>query len=184
MTTEPERLLQVGRYSHAELAQVLIDAYYARIHHIAYSILRDIDAADDAVQDTLIKALHKIDQYRVGSSLEGWLITMVVNRSRDILRRRQRRQRWIAAWEGVQALRQPVKTPEKNVMRRETDEQLWEAVSQLNEKHRLPIILRYVHDMPIAQIAEILQIPEGTVHSRLYYACKKLNQILNKEMAP
>ena len=173
---EPERLLQLGEYSHDQLAQALIDAYFAPIHHIAYSILRDVAAADDAVQETFIRALRSIDRYRPGSNLKGWLGTIVVNCCRDRLRQRQRRRRWRAVLGQDMSPNPAPKPPEKQVMDRETGTILWSAVDELGEKHRIPIILRYVHDLPIRDIAEMMEISEGTVHSRLYYACKKLNK--------
>ena len=52
--------------------------------------------------------------------------------------------------------------------------ELWQAVENLGEKHRVPVILHYVHDLTATEIADMLEIREGTVYSRLYYACRKL----------
>ena len=51
---------------------------------------------------------------------------------------------------------------------------LWAAVNDLDEKHRLPVILRYANGYAVREIAAVLQVPEGTIHSRLHHACRKL----------
>lgn len=69
-------------------------------------------------------------------------------------------------------------------MDNETSERLWAAVDGLSDKHSIPIILRYVHNLPVRDIAAIMELPEGTVHSRLHYACKKLRKILGSTDGP
>ena len=56
--------------------------------------------------------------------------------------------------------------------------ELWKSVQALDEKHRLPVILKFVHGMSAVEIAESLQISEGTVYSRLHYAIHKLRERL------
>jgi RNA polymerase sigma-70 factor (ECF subfamily) len=64
------------------------------------------------------------------------------------------------------------------LIQKQFDKNLFDIVQSLNEKHRLPVILRYYHNCLVAEIAQILDIPEGTVHSRLNTARKKIrNQI-------
>lgn len=174
----PELLLQQENYSQEDLAKALLQAYFATVHHIAYSILRNVEEADDIAQETFIKALHTIHRYRPGTSLKSWLSTIAVNLCRDRLRRRQARQRWHNAWRWLEDRRPPHPSPEAQTIRSEMDDELWRAVDQLGEKHSVPIILRYVHGMKAAEIAEILGVSEGTVYSRLHYACRKLENQL------
>jgi RNA polymerase sigma-70 factor (ECF subfamily) len=75
-------------------------------------------------------------------------------------------------------------TPEDLASQSDSDRRLWSAVDTLDDKHRMPIVLRYVHDLPVQEIAGILGISEGTVHSRLHYAREKLQKILTREDAP
>jgi RNA polymerase sigma-70 factor (ECF subfamily) len=67
-------------------------------------------------------------------------------------------------------MREPPATPEAVAAQHERDAELWRAINRLDEKHRLPLVLHYYHDLPTAEIAQILQISEGTVHSRLHIA--------------
>lgn len=175
MTLEPDQLLREGASRKHLLAESLLDQHYADIHRLALSILHDDAAADDAAQDTFITALRHIDRYEPGTNLRGWLSTITVNLCRDRLRRRNSRQRWGALWLGRQ--RDPVAQSrhlESRHMRNEANRALWAAVNALDEKHRLPVILRYANDLSIREVAEALRIPEGTVHSRLHHASKKL----------
>ena len=72
----------------------------------------------------------------------------------------------------------PGNSPEDEAAKNEAQSALWSLVNQLGEKHRMPIILRYVHKLSLCEISEVLRIREGTVSSRLFYACRKLEQQL------
>jgi RNA polymerase sigma-70 factor (ECF subfamily) len=90
------------------------------------------------------------------------------------LRRQKSRVRWL--WAGAQ--RQSTVGQSRNLEARyvhhEANSALWASVNALDEKHRLPIVLRYANGLSIREVADVLSIPEGTVHSRLYHARKKL----------
>jgi len=175
MALKPEQLLTAGTTDRQSLAESLLDAYFGDVHRLALSILHDEDAADDVAQDTFITALRHIGRYEPGTNLRAWLLTITVNLCRDRLRRRQARQRWGLLWLGAQ--RSPAdraRDLEAGHVRREANTALWQSVNALDEKHRLPVILRYANGLSIREVADVLNIPEGTVHSRLHHACRKL----------
>ena len=178
-----EQLLLQGHYEEAQLARALLDRYYETLFFLAYSILGDTAAADDVVQETLLSALNRIEQYEPGTNLKAWLSRIAVNRTRDVLRKRKVREKWYQTWSRVANLGSPPRTPERTPERCTADHELagelWQAVEQLNDKHRLPLILRYVHGMTAREIAEILDIREGTVCSRLHYACRQLENLFS-----
>jgi RNA polymerase sigma-70 factor (ECF subfamily) len=176
---EPNQLLRTGSADRQLLAESLLDSYFADVHRLALSILRDDDEADDVAQDTFITALRHIDRYDPGTNLRAWLSTIAVNLCRDRLRRRNSRLRWRDLWSREQ--RSPA-SPSRNLeslhVRREANAALWASVNALDEKHRLPIILRYANGFSIREVADALHVPEGTVHSRLHHAIKKLASAL------
>lgn len=174
-----DQLLLQGQYEEAQLARALLDRYYAPLYYLANSILDDAAAADDIVQETLLVALNNIEQYEPGTNLKAWLSRIAVNRCRDVLRRRKVRKKWYEVWSRVAMLGSPARTPERRTADHELAGELWQAVDQLNDRHRLPLILRYVHGMTAREIAEVLNIREGTVYSRLHYACRKLEHIFS-----
>jgi RNA polymerase sigma-70 factor (ECF subfamily) len=178
MVIDLEAVLLGGAYDLESLAESLIDQYYCKLHLLAYSILGDADEADDATQEALIRAIGRIDSYRPGSNLKSWLSSIVVNQCRDMIRRRKVRQKLANGLQTLMGGNRPVKSPELKTSRSEAKAALWLAVDQLDEKHRLPIILRYANNLSGQEIGQILRLREGTVYSRLHHACHKLGVYL------
>jgi RNA polymerase sigma-70 factor (ECF subfamily) len=174
MMDDPEQILLRDRCDDGQLARALLDQYYAPLHYLAYSLLTDTAAADDIVQETLLIALDKIDQYEPGTDLKAWLCRIAIYRCRDVLRRRKIRRKWHEVWLRLTSASSPPRGPEEYASHRQLSEELWQAVGNLDDKHRLPIILHFVHGMTAPEIATLLGIREGTVYSRLHYACRKL----------
>ncbi len=170
---EPDQLLRTGRADRQLLAESLLDYYFAGIHRLALSILRDEAEADEVAQDTFINALHHIDRYNPDTNMKSWLSTIAVNLCRDRLRRQKSRVRWLWAGAHRQSAGQS-RNLEARYVRHEANSTLWSSVNALDEKHRLPIVLRYANGLSIREVTDVLSIPEGTVHSRLHHACKKL----------
>lgn len=166
------------------MSEILIQQHYASLHRLAFSILGDEAEADDAAQETLLRALQHLERIPAETQMKSWLSVITINIARDHLRRRASRQRLynLMAWAGFGAS-QPA-SPEKTYLEGESRSQLWQAVNHLDEKHRLPVILRYVHAMPVAEIARALETSEGTIHSRLHYAIHKLQDSLDDTLQP
>lgn len=151
----------------------LATAYYAYIRRLACSILDDPSEADDAAQETFIAAARALSGFRKQATPKTWLTSIAVNICRGRLRRRRARATLQAALESLHILTTPG-DPEQISIQNENHRQLWQAVDALDEKHRLPVILRYVHELTIPEIADSLGLNQGTVHSRLHYARRKL----------
>lgn len=158
--------------------EALVYTHYDAIYRLALSILADADEAEDAVQETFIAADRALDQYRGQSSIKTWLYAIAINQCRQLLRKRKRRQTIADAWQTARSLLPRPALPEETMTQTETEDWLRQAVADLKEKHRLPIILRYAHNMTAPEIAQVLQISEGTVHSRLHYARRELKHKL------
>ena len=165
-----------------EIAEYLVSEYYDAIFHLSLSMLHDRDAADDVTQQTIIRALNKINQYNPQTNMRAWVYTIAVNVCRGHMRKQKVRKRLhtLLVKAGLQES-QTCQSPTQDVLRDERDQALWLGVNQLKDKHRIPIILRYNHDMTTGEIAEILDLPHGTVRSRLHYAHKKLHELLMAE---
>ncbi|MBN1149183.1 MAG: RNA polymerase sigma factor [Anaerolineales bacterium] len=164
------------KLSQAEICpqiEALAAAYYSYICRLACSILDDPGEADDVAQETFIAAARALQGFRKQATPKTWLTSIAVNLCRGRLRRRRARATLQAALESLHFLRTPG-DPEQISIQNENHRQLWQAVDALDEKHRLPIILRYVHELTIPEIAESLGLNQGTVHSRLHYARQKL----------
>jgi RNA polymerase sigma-70 factor (ECF subfamily) len=126
--------------------------------------------------------LRSLDSYRGEAKLSTWLYSITVNLCRNHIRARQRRERVRNLFERLTTpIEDAPSQPEDVIIRMQADFSLFSIVQSLNEKHRLPVILRYYHDCSVAEIAQILDIPEGTVHSRLNTARKKVRNCLESE---
>jgi RNA polymerase sigma-70 factor (ECF subfamily) len=165
-------MIQDGQSKSARFTETFVSQYYDYIQRLAVSILGDPSDADDICQETFIDALLYIDRYSPGTNLKAWLSGIAVHKCQAVLRRRRIRRSWEHTIQKIQNIFQ--NSALELVMQSEKRKAIWSAVNTLNEKHRIPIILYYVYDLKIREIAAILDIPEGTVNSRLYYAVQKL----------
>lgn len=152
-----------------------VQAHQLSVFRLALSVLNDPDEANEATQDTFIAALRALKSYRQTSSIKAWLYTIALNISRSRLRKqkaKERLQKTLTFVFRIQSQLSP--TPEEAAIGNEEEAALWESLGQLGEKHRIPIVLRYYHDLSVAEIAEIMNIKEGTVHSRLSIGRERL----------
>jgi RNA polymerase sigma-70 factor (ECF subfamily) len=152
----------------------LVRDYYSYVHRLALSILDDPHEADDAAQETFIAAHRSLTSFRGASSPRTWLTAITVNACRGRLRKRKARQ---ALQNTLQALHlaQPYhSSPEEAAIQQDAHHSLRLAVAGLDDKHRLPILLRYVHQLSVPEIAAALQTNPGTIYSRLHYARRML----------
>lgn len=152
-----------------------VRAYQQGVYRLAYSILEDADEAEDAAQEALVAAVGKLDTFRGQSSLRTWVYAIALNICRRHLQKRRSSQRLIDVLQSWLHLRADAPAPpEAATLELETQGDVARAVRGLDEKHRLPVILRYYHDLPVSEIAQVLGISEGTVHSRLFTARERL----------
>jgi RNA polymerase sigma-70 factor, ECF subfamily len=164
-----ERARRGEREAFAELAALEID----RLHATATLILRDMDLAQDAVQETLIRCWRQLPNLRDVASFEGWLYRILVRTAADeVLRRRRFRA-------SVQALSlEPGDNGTSDLADRELLER---AFARLSIEHRAVVVLRHYADLPLADVAHALGIPLGTAKSRYHYAMAELRTAIEAE---
>jgi RNA polymerase sigma-70 factor (ECF subfamily) len=162
--------------------EALVHAHKDRVFRFCLSILDDADEAEDATQESFIAALKALKSYRGDSAFQTWLFSIALNTCRGALRQRKRRAN-LAAASAVDPALGPAagSNPEREAMENEQTRTLWQAIERLDEKHRLPIVLRYYHELSTQEIAEVLGINVGTVHSRLSIARQQLNGDLKRK---
>jgi len=161
----------------------LVSHYKDGVFRLALSVLDDPAEANEAAQDAFIAALAALESYRDGSSFTSWLYTITLNISRSRLRKRKTLEKLKNTLQGLFHI-EAQKTPsaEDFMIQNEQDAAVWRAMEQLGHKHRIPIILRYYHDLPTAEIAKMMKINEGTVRSRLHIARERLRLELEKQV--
>ena len=145
--------------------------YLEPLYATAVRLTRDRADAEDLVQDTLLKAFRASDRFARGTNLRAWLYTILHNTWRN--RRRDRaRARVEADSERVEASPLPDDgpggaTPEALLVRETLDEDLTAALDSLPEAYREAVWLRDVEEFSYAEIAAMLDVPPGTVMSRI-----------------
>lgn len=160
-----------------------VRAHQGPVYRLALSVLDEAREAEEVAQDALLQALRALGGFRGEANLTTWLYCITLNLCRSRLRQRQTRTRLQTALEGLFHQRHGPPA-EAVVAAKETQNAVWQAIQALNEKQRLPIILRYYHDLSIAEIAEVLQVNSGTIHSRLSLARDQLRVALGQHAWP
>lgn len=173
------QLIERCRAGEAGAAEALVRAHQAEVFRLALSILDDAAEAEEAAQDALVAALNALDTYRGEAAFSTWLYRITVNECRGRLRKRRTRERLTGVLQALFLVqREPEPCPEEAAARNERDAALWQAINALDEKHRLPLVLHYYLERPATEIAQILSISEGTVHSRLHTARQRIRAYL------
>ena len=132
------------------------------------------------MQETFLSALRALPTYEEKKSLKAWLYTIALNHSRSHLRKRKILERLRSTLTSIFRVESEKQlSPEEAVIQNEKEAALWRSLNQLDERHRIVVILRYFHELPVTEISEILSVNEGTIHSRLHNAREKLRDSLN-----
>ena len=168
-----EQAQRGDRQAFASLAYALSD----RLFPVAHRILRDFDAAGDAVQDALVRIWRDLPALRDATRFEAWTYRLLVNACMDQLRTAKRHgpDLRLLPTTGVED------DPELSLVIRD---QLERAFRRLPLDQRAVVVLHYYRDMPLSGIAEALEIPIGTVRSRLHYARRALRAAIEADARP
>lgn len=168
-------LLEQTRAGSQEALGQLISRHYRTCFHVASAILHDRISAQDAVQDAMWGALTHLDQYRQEAPFSAWLTRIVVNYCLMQLRARKRVQ-WVSFdTDGPDGplprlLRDGSLDPERQLIDRECYEIVKKEIQLLPPLFRNVILLHDVHELPLAEIAQRLQITVSAIRGRLLRA--------------
>jgi RNA polymerase sigma-70 factor (ECF subfamily) len=166
-----------------EEAMPLLDSLYAG----ALRMTRNPADAEDLVQDTLLRAYRAFDRFEPGTNLKAWLFRIMTNAYINTYRKKQREplkvsQDEVEDFDLYRELKDhdPAlsQTPETIVLDSLVDSDITEAIDDLPEQFRLAVVLSDVEDFSYAEIAEIMDVPLGTVMSRLHRGRKALQKRL------
>lgn len=159
---------------------VLVDRYLPGVYAVARRILCNGADAEDVAQETFLRAFERLYLYDLSHSFRNWLLKIATNLAINRLRSRQRERvlklkvadRQREDWPE----RQESEAPADPV---ETNAKAWEYwLGRLNESQRTAIVLFHFHQMPYAEIAEVLEVPENTVRTYLHRGRKRLREMM------
>lgn len=147
---------------------------------VALRMMRDREAALDATQETFLTLFRKADRYRGDAAVSTWLYRIAVNTCLDMLRKAKRR----AADPLGEHHDPPDPTATDPFASIELRPSVEDALAGLPEEFRAAVILSDIHGLPLAEIAEVLEVPVGTVKSRVFRARRLLAQSLGNLREP
>jgi len=152
------------------------------LYRVAFHLAQDPVDAEDLVQETFVRALTAQEQFDPGTNMKAWLTKILHNFFVDHYRQRKR---WISAeavthpesehWQRLPDLNPG---PDSNVLRKELDDQITQALKKIPEEFRAPIVLVDMGDLSYDEAASILSCPIGTIRSRLSRGRKLMQQYL------
>jgi RNA polymerase sigma-70 factor (ECF subfamily) len=149
----------------------LVDAYQAPVFNLCYRMLGDAPAAEDAAQETFLKAYRNLRRYDPGRKFVNWILTIASNHCVDALRRRRVPTVALGS-EHLQAGTIPA--PEAGVVEAETAGRIQTLLAQLDPVDRAAIVLHYWYDMPLEEIGRNLDLSPSAVKSRMFRARRSL----------
>lgn len=155
-----------------EQLRELMTAYGQEVWNLAFLLTRKYELADDIAQEVFLKAHDNIGAFRGGSSIKTWLLSITRNLSINQLRTAFMRKVTLVDWVMPSGAGP---SAEQEAMANELTSQIWLDVMKLPVKLREVLILHAKYEMNTKDIAEMLQLPEGTVKSRLSRARGKMS---------
>lgn len=171
-------LVERARLGDQEAFRLLIKQNESLVRATAAGMLGGA-GADDVAQETFIRFFQSLSKFRGEAEVGTYLCRIAINLSIDELKRRQRKNRWLSAIrreESTEEREDPAMNPGRQDMR----EALRKALHKLEPEFRSVVVLRLIDGYSVRETADILELPQGTVASRLARGQQKLREILEK----
>ena len=163
----------------------IVELYQHQLYQICYRMLNNKHEAEDIAQEAFMRAyvnIHTFDQQRKFST---WLYRITTNLCIDRIRKKKPDYHLDAEVRGTEGLNMyssianDDQLPEEELMRMEVQERVQYEISRLPDKYRAAIVLKYIEELPLAEISEILDLPLGTVKTRIHRGREALRKQLS-----
>jgi len=175
-----EQLLDDYRHGDKSSFAALVNRYQRELYHFLVRFLGNRASAEDVFQETFLQVHQSAEQFDPQRRFRPWLFTIAANKARDLIRSQARRpanplQASISpgdeeSGEFIDLMQSAADMPGEPMEKQELQQQVQQTVSTMPEHLREILLLSYFHQFPYKQISEILDIPLGTVKSRLHAA--------------
>jgi len=175
---ESELIVHARNGDHAAY-ETLVREHEAAVFRLAYLILSDADAAQDVAQEAFVRAFQQLDRFDPARPFRPWVLRITRNLARN---HRRSLGRYVAALQraGWAAPRSSASAEAEQLGAQET-QALWDAVRRLSRQEQEVIYLRYMLELSVNETAEVLDVPAGTVKSRLSRALRRLKGVVLHE---
>lgn len=158
---------------HQELFESCVDQHADSMYRVAFRLTGDRELASELVQETYLQAWKGLDSLRDKSRMRSWVFGILRNQYTKLLRKLPKATQ-LSRPESVESSLLNQTEPEA------TREIVQKAISQLDDKHKLPILLVSMEGMSVEAAGEVLDVPRGTVLSRLHRGRKQLKTIIER----
>lgn len=182
--TDADLVLRAQRGDSAALSD-LVTRHQDRVYNTCYRMCHNHADALDLTQTTFVRALEALPRFEIRASFFTWLYRIAVNLT---LSHRRSQRRPVLRLSGDEENERPLEPasaqdgdPARNAEQEELRKRLEEALSRLDEEYRVAVILRDVEGLDYAAIAEILEVPVGTVKSRIFRGRMLLREYLEQK---
>ncbi len=155
--------------------QVLFARHHVRVYRFALRILGRETMAEDIIGDVFLDVWRQAGQFEARSSVSTWLLGIARNKAYSAMRRRSED---ALDEEAAAAIPDSADTPEAALQKKSKAELLRRCLAGLSPEHREVVDLVYYHEQSVQEVSSILGIPENTVKTRMFYARKRLSELL------
>lgn len=181
---QPEReqdWIRRAQRGDVEAYDALVRAYETLAFRAAYLITREEHEAADAAQDAFVRAYRALNTFRLGEPFRPWLMRIVTNQALNRIQASKRRASMNERYVLAENENRGPSDAQAHLETRDQNEKLMRAVQRLKPEEQMLISLRYFLELPEAEVAHTLNIPQGTVKSRLHRTLAKLREIIARE---
>ena len=179
-TTDLEiSLIEQAQHGDRNAFGELVRRYYTGVVQVVYRLCGETGMAEDMAQEAFLRAWINLPMFHPQSSLRNWLYRIAVNAALDVLRRKPEE---TLEDEAVQMIPDQAMSPETALIEKERVAMLQQAMQSLPDAARAVLVLREYGGLSYQEIASVLDVPVGTVMSRLNYARNRLRDLLKAQM--
>jgi len=179
MQSTPDEVL-IGRIANGDrlAMQVLYARYHVRVFRFVIRLVRDEATAEDVISEVFLDVWRQAGRFEGRSTVATWLLAVARFKAISALRRR-RDEKLSEETEG--AIEDPSDDPATTLEKKDTGAAIRNCLMGLSAEHREIIDLVYYHEKSVKEVAEIVRIPENTVKTRMFYARRRLAELLKSE---
>jgi RNA polymerase sigma-70 factor (ECF subfamily) len=180
------RLAKLSRGGDRRAFAELVDLYKDKIYHLGYRMLNQRQEAEDVVQETFLRVYTNLERYDENQKFSTWIYRIATNLCIDRLRKRKPSlslDAELSDGEGTDwhaMLASDEASPETEIILSETQQNIRDAIQTLPTKYKSVVVLRYLHDMSLQEISDILEMPVTTVKTRVHRG----REFLRKKLEP
>jgi RNA polymerase sigma factor (sigma-70 family) len=179
--TDEQTLIVRAQRGDLQAYDALVRAYEQPAFRAAYFITRDEGDAAEVAQEAFLRAHRALASFKSEQPFRPWLLKIVTNLALNRVQAAQRRMRMNERYAAETMTTQDQPTPERALAEREQSERLAQAVHQLAPHEQALIALRYFLELPEQEVAAALNVPKGTIKSRLHRTLAKLRDIIRRD---